>query len=96
MVTVEIGSKEIICMNPKDNVGVCLREIEAGEKLDVQIGGKNNPLTFVDSVPMGHKVALKNIQSEEIIIKYGEIIGKATNDIVVGQHVHEHNVADYD
>ena len=86
--------KEIIIMNPRDNVGICLRDFSSEEKLDFQLDDKNLRVALEDPVPMGHKVALSDIQKGDIIIKYGEKIGRATIDITVGQHVHVHNVTD--
>ena len=40
----------------------------------------------------GHKYALRDIKSGENIIKYGQPIGHATEDITKGDHVHTHNV----
>ncbi len=43
-------------------------------------------------IPAGHKYALKDIDKGEFVIKYGEIIGRATQDIKAGEWVHSHNV----
>ena len=40
----------------------------------------------------GHKYALRDIRAGEDIIKYGNPIGHATEDIKAGEHVHSHNV----
>ena len=40
----------------------------------------------------GHKYAIKKIKKGENVIKYGNPIGHATEDINVGEHVHTHNV----
>ncbi len=40
----------------------------------------------------GHKYALRDIKNGENIIKYGNPIGHATEDIKKGEHVHTHNV----
>ena len=40
----------------------------------------------------GHKYALADIKKGENIIKYGNPIGHATEDIKKGEHVHSHNV----
>ena len=40
----------------------------------------------------GHKYALRDIKAGEDIIKYGNPIGHATEDIKAGEHVHTHNV----
>lgn len=45
-----------------------------------------------ESVPAGHKFALRDITSGEQIVKYGDPIGVATQDIRQGEHVHTHNV----
>ncbi len=40
----------------------------------------------------GHKYARRDIKAGENIIKYGQPIGHATEDISAGEHVHTHNV----
>jgi len=45
-----------------------------------------------ETVPAGHKYALRAIGMGEYIIKYGEIIGKATQNIEKGDWVHTHNL----
>ncbi len=45
-----------------------------------------------EAIPAGHKYALKHIGKGEAVIKYGEIIGRATQDIQEGEWVHTHNV----
>lgn len=49
-------------------------------------------LTCSDDIPAGHKFALKDIKKGEYVIKYGEIIGRATVDIKKDEWVHTHNV----
>lgn len=49
-------------------------------------------LSGTETIPAGHKFALKNIKKGEFIIKYGEIIGRATKDIKKGEWVHTQNV----
>ena len=38
-----------------------------------------------DVIPAGHKFALRNISKGETIIKYGQVIGRATCDIKEGE-----------
>jgi len=45
-----------------------------------------------DAVPLGHKVALRDIKAGETILKYGHDIGRAVADIGRGRHVHTHNL----
>lgn len=73
-----------IIINEKDNVAVALHEIKTGEN--------HNGIIFLNDIPFGHKVAIKNIYKGENIIKYGFPIGYAKNDIKAGEHVHIHNL----
>lgn len=45
-----------------------------------------------ENIPAGHKYALRAIAEGEYIVKYGEIIGRSTKNIVTGEWVHTHNV----
>ena len=44
------------------------------------------------TVPAGHKYALRIIGAGEYVVKYGEVIGRATRDIAEGEWVHTHNL----
>lgn len=62
---------------------------------EVIINEKDNvgiTLTGKGEIPAGHKFALKDIPKGEYVIKYGEIIGRASRDISKGEWVHTHNV----
>lgn len=45
-------------------------------------------------IPYGHKVALAAIPAGAAVVKYGIAIGRASEDIAAGAHVHVHNVSD--
>lgn len=45
------------------------------------------------AVPVGHKVATRDIAQGAPVHKYGHVIGYATADIAAGEHVHSHNLA---
>ncbi len=49
-------------------------------------------LEGTENIPAGHKYALKDIEKGSYVIKYGEIIGRATESIQQGEWVHTHNV----
>ncbi|SEG22836.1 altronate hydrolase [Eubacterium ruminantium] len=78
---------KLIQISPSDNVAVALEDIEKGEEL--QVGGIS--VIAAEPVARGHKIALKAIPAEGEIIKYGNVIAKASSDISVGQWVHTHN-----
>ena len=77
----------LLKLHKNDNVAVALQAINIGEK----------PQSFdfiaQENIPNGHKTAIKPIKMGDNIIKYGQIIGAATQDINIGAHVHTHNVS---
>ena len=81
-----------IVMKPIDNVATVTEEIVSGEEIIVPVEGKLTNVHVIERIPFGHKVAIKDIQKGEKIIKYGEVIGIASRDIKVGQHTHVHNL----
>ncbi len=44
------------------------------------------------SIPSGHKIALEEIRIDAPIFRYGQVIGFATDNTRVGEHVHKHNL----
>ena len=75
-----------------DNVATCLADMKSGEKTELDIAGKKISVTLQQNIPFGHKFALTDIATGENILKYAEIIGIASRPILVGEHVHIHNV----
>jgi altronate hydrolase len=72
-------------LNPKDNVIVAVDGLPPGTTIDgVAVTGR---------VLKGHKMAVARIAKGEPILKFGQIIGFASEDIVPGDHVHTHNCA---
>lgn len=61
--------------------------VTVNEKDNVRVA-----LKPVGNIPAGHKIALKDIKAGEPVIKYGEVIGRATKDIKAGEWVHSHNL----
>lgn len=49
-------------------------------------------LRCLDAIPLGHKIALKDIKAGETVLKYGQDIGRAVADVSKGRHVHVHNL----
>ena len=78
-----------IRIHPDDNVAVAIQAIDPGTL--VAVNGAT--LSAADAIPPGHKIALTPIAQDQQVIKYGYPIGKATQTIEVGQHVHTHNIA---
>jgi len=79
---------DLICIAPQDLAAVALRPLKAGETVRWN-GGE---ITLKEDIPMGHKIALREIHRGEAVIKYGFPIGEATADIPAGSHIHTHNL----
>ena len=47
---------------------------------------------LLNNVPLGHKVAMREMAKDRPVIKYGRPVGKAVAPIARGAHVHTHNV----
>jgi altronate dehydratase small subunit len=76
----------------KDNVATALSDLVVGNRVTLMGHGKPGVITASQTIPFGHKIALLAIEKGESIVKYGEIIGRATQRITLGKHVHIHNV----
>ena len=79
-------------INAKDNVAVVLEDVEAGAIVAAVGGGRSEQVKAAQAIPFGHKVALTDMPQGTEVYKYGEIIGRASSPIRVGQHVHIHNI----
>ena len=78
----------------RDNVGVAITDIKSGERLTGKSldNGRTLQLAARQEIPFGHKIALKDLEVGDTVIKYGEDIGKVVAPIRAGEHVHVHNL----
>ena len=81
-------------INDKDNVITALADIVTNEEVKVRRKGEEMIYRCNQDIPFGHKIAIEDLKKGEKIIKYGEPIGSATQDIKKGDWVHTHNVRD--
>lgn len=80
---------------PGDSVGVVV--VEGVKKGDVLTGwGMDGDTTVecatLNDIPIGHKIALQDLEANDTVIKYGTDIGKVVKPIKRGEHLHVHNV----
>lgn len=80
--------KDYIRIHENDNVIVALKEIEKGTKVVID----NAEVAAKETIPAGHKMAVKDIPTGGEVVKYGFRIGNAKEDITAGSWVHTHNV----
>jgi (2R)-sulfolactate sulfo-lyase subunit alpha len=79
----------------KDTVAVVVVEgVKAGMKLEgwIMDEDKSTSVTARQDIPIGHKVALKDMKPGDTVLKYGIDIGKVVTPIQAGEHAHVHNI----
>jgi len=87
-------NKGILLHKSDDDVGVTAIDLKAGEVVQA-VTLEGEPVTeinLVDDVPLGHKIAMRDMEAQKHIIEYGRPIGYASRDIAAGEHVHTHNI----
>ena len=83
---------EAIAFREANNVATALREIAAEEDILVGILDRAVSVRVRQAIPFGHKLALTDIPQGVNIVKYGEVMGRATQVIPAGTHAHIHNI----
>jgi len=84
----------ILLHEPDDDVGIAVRDLKKGEAVGaVTLEGKFvTDVKLVDDVPLGHKVAMRDLAQAKDVIEYGRVIGAASQATKCGAHVHTHNL----
>ena len=80
--------KNYVYMTDKDNVVTMIRQLNAGEAIEVD-GVK---IKANQDIPVYHKIAIEEIKTGATDVKYGESIGTASCDIHIGDWVHTQNL----
>jgi (2R)-sulfolactate sulfo-lyase subunit alpha len=86
---------QFIVHDKDDTVGVVVVEnAQPGMELEGWVMETNETIRVkaLDAVPLGHKLALKDIAEGETVLKYGADIGRATKPIKKGGHAHVQNM----
>ncbi|QPC89369.1 UxaA family hydrolase [Mesorhizobium sp. INR15] len=73
-----------IRLTDADNIVLAIDPLNAGDDVDA--------VKAAQRVPRGHKMAIRPIAKDASVVKYGQVIGFAREDIAPGMWVHEHNV----
>lgn len=81
--------KSFIVMNPDDNCATALEDVTINSKVQII----DNPISINHNIPLGHKIALTDIKKGDLVKKYGQAIGIATENITKGDWIHTHNLS---
>ena len=84
--------KRIVVLNDADNVATSLATLEARSEVEVERNGERRTIVVLDAIPFGHKLAIRPLSPGDDVLKYGEVIGRASEAIETGRWVHVHNV----
>ena len=84
----------ILLHEPTDDVGVAVADLKAGAEVGaVTLEGQPvGTVKLITDVPLGHKVAMRDLPQGKDVIEYGRPIGQATQVVGRGAHVHTHNL----
>lgn len=80
-----------IVLNRADNVGTLIDAGRAGESCLLQ-GEASGEVKLLQDVPFGHKLCIRDTPAGSDVLKYGQVIGKASHTLKVGEHAHTQNV----
>ncbi len=83
---------QAIVIHAEDNVATVVDDFSAGTVIQFLLGDSVQSVQLLQDTPLGHKCAIRLIEAEQDVTKYGEIIGKTTVRILPGGHVHVHNM----
>ena len=81
--------------DPRDTVAVVVVEgVKAGMALNGWIMDEDRMITVdaMQDIPIGHKVALRDMAPGDTVLKYGIDMGKVVAKIKAGEHAHVHNI----
>jgi (2R)-sulfolactate sulfo-lyase subunit alpha len=86
---------QVLAHSSKDNVGVVVIEGLTADTEAMGVITENNTTFSVDvkdDIPIGHKIALTDLKKGDIVIKYGQDVGRMVAPAPMGHHVHTQNL----
>ena len=85
----------VVLHDPRDTVAVVVVEgVTAGMPLTgwIMDADRTVALEARQDIPIGHKIALRDMQPGDTVVKYGIDMGKVVAPIRAGEHAHVHNI----
>jgi altronate dehydratase small subunit len=83
---------DAIALDKRDNVATAVQDLDAGAEASVRLERDLLRVRLRENIPYGHKFAIRPIHPGDDILKYGQVIGRATADIQAGCHAHVQNI----
>ena len=90
----ELHFRTLIGTGCNPNVAAVVEGITPGAGLTAWImdDDKQFPIAALQAIPIGHKIALKDMAIGDTVFKYGTDIGRVVAPIKAGEHAHVHNI----
>ena len=82
-------NKVILKVHPEDNIIVALRDLQAGDELNLD--GKKYRLA--EDIPIKHKFSAQPFHEGDPVRIYGVLVGTATRFIPAGARISQENVS---
>jgi hypothetical protein len=86
------AARAALVLHPDDQVATALRDLAAGELVEVARGDETLEVRLVEPIRLCHKFALADLAPGTGVRKYGEVIGALTAAVPAGGWVHVHNL----
>lgn len=86
------AARDAVVLSTKDNVATALRALEPDQIVNLETPLSLLQMTVLEAIPRCHKFAINAIAVGQEVLKYGEIIGVASQAVIPGTHVHVHNI----
>jgi altronate dehydratase small subunit len=83
---------QAVVLHHDDDVAVLLQPLDQDTVVTVSRGGETISLRLRQALPLGHKIALRDLPAGHHVRKYGEVIGALRHPVSAGEHVHVHNL----
>ena len=91
----DVSRIRAVLLEPDDDVAAVLDDAAAGARVAVTLNSSGDMVREIAArqpIPFGHKIAVRQLSSNEKIRRYGQPIGAALTNIAEGEHVHTHNM----
>ena len=84
--------RNALVIKDQDNVATAIQDLTIGQDALVGIDEETRCVRLIQAIDLGHKFAIREIAKGEDVLKYNCVIGRATQNIKIGEHVHVQNL----
>jgi altronate dehydratase small subunit len=85
-------AQKVAVLHDDDDVAVLLEALGQDTVVTANKRGETILLRLREALPLGHKIALRDLPAGHHVRKYGEVIGALGQPVSAGDHVHVHNL----